>query len=222
MVTLDQPDGYRRYMPGHTIEMDSSFAKPWYQGTSLNLGAGASGNFDLTISDVDHIYYIDSINISPLVYKELAAIVYVGSVAYVTAAGIGWLDIPLRENPSLMFLSGDTVRITATNNDSNTRTLYIKVIGTKLMRTSNFGHAPGAYFTVDDNTVSKGATVTFTDGSSGTITSYEWDFGDGSAKATTQNPTHVYTVAGTYYPRLKVRNQYGYDTYSNSTPITVS
>jgi gliding motility-associated-like protein len=43
--------------------------------------------------------------------------------------------------------------------------------------------------------------ATFTDGStisSGTIIGWDWDFGDGSAHGTTQNPNHCYTAAGTY------------------------
>jgi PKD repeat protein len=34
--------------------------------------------------------------------------------------------------------------------------------------------------------------------------SYSWDFGDGSAANTTQNPSHTYTSAGTYTPTLTV------------------
>ena len=40
-------------------------------------------------------------------------------------------------------------------------------------------------------------TVQFTDLSTGGPTSWSWDFGDGSTD-TTQNPSHTYTVAGTY------------------------
>ncbi|HEY5049375.1 MAG TPA: LamG-like jellyroll fold domain-containing protein, partial [Acidothermaceae bacterium] len=39
---------------------------------------------------------------------------------------------------------------------------------------------------------------------SGTITSYSWDFGDGSAPVTGENPTHVYATAQTYNGTLTV------------------
>jgi PKD repeat protein len=40
-------------------------------------------------------------------------------------------------------------------------------------------------------------TVSFTDSSSGSPSTYYWDFGDG-ASSTTKNPVHTYTTAGTY------------------------
>lgn len=42
----------------------------------------------------------------------------------------------------------------------------------------------------------------------GTITQWQWDFGDGSI-ATIQNPTHTYTATGNYDVKLKVTNSNG-------------
>lgn len=51
-------------------------------------------------------------------------------------------------------------------------------------------------------------TVAFNNVSTGTITSYQWDYeGDGIVDSTAQNPPdHVYTVPGTYKPTLTVSN----------------
>lgn len=50
-----------------------------------------------------------------------------------------------------------------------------------------------------------GTSVQFTDLSTdgdGTISAWDWDWGDGSAHGTTQNPTHVYAAPGTYTVKM--------------------
>ena len=79
-----------------------------------------------------------------------------------------------------------------------------------------------ADFSADLTTVNAGSLVTFTDTSTGTPTSWNWDFGDGSTHATTQNPTHIYTVAGTYTVTLIATNGYGSDTETKVNYITVN
>ncbi|KKG15832.1 cell surface protein [Methanosarcina sp. 2.H.T.1A.6] len=52
-------------------------------------------------------------------------------------------------------------------------------------------------------------TVQFNDTSTGNITSWLWDFGDGDA-STSQNPSHEYSKSGSYSVTLNVSNAYGY------------
>jgi PKD repeat protein len=54
-----------------------------------------------------------------------------------------------------------------------------------------------ANFTQDVVSIIEGESITFTDLSSGVITSWLWDFGDGST-STDENPNHVYSKSGTY------------------------
>lgn len=54
--------------------------------------------------------------------------------------------------------------------------------------------------------------VQFTDMSTdidGTIASWDWDWGDGTAHGTTQNPTHAYAAPGTYSVRLTATDNSG-------------
>ena len=63
-------------------------------------------------------------------------------------------------------------------------------------------------------------TVAFTS-TSARATSYEWNFGDGSAVSTQANPSHTYTTAGKYSVSLKVTNEYGNDTKEEIDYIAV-
>jgi PKD repeat protein len=78
------------------------------------------------------------------------------------------------------------------------------------------GDPPKAQFT----TQIAGLQVIFTDASTNSPTSWDWDFGDNSTHATTQNATHNYANAGTYNVTLKVGNAAGSSTAS--TFVTVN
>jgi hypothetical protein len=63
--------------------------------------------------------------------------------------------------------------------------------------------------------------VDFTDQSTGTITEWTWDFGDGDS-STTQNPRHTYDGADDYTVSLTVSGPGGSDTETKSNYIRVS
>jgi gliding motility-associated-like protein len=68
---------------------------------------------------------------------------------------------------------------------------------------------PVAAFTADPWTTDiDDATIAFTDHSSGTITGWEWDFGDGST-ATVPAPEHTYTGIGPFPVELWVQDRNG-------------
>ncbi|MGB9132661.1 MAG: PKD domain-containing protein, partial [Methanosarcina sp.] len=79
-------------------------------------------------------------------------------------------------------------------------------------RDSNFSHefsttipypAPEAAFTANEQTGQAPLLVAFTDTSTGQITSWKWEFGDGTS-STERSPTHLYTNPGTYNVILTV------------------
>jgi PKD repeat protein len=70
--------------------------------------------------------------------------------------------------------------------------------------------------------VQTGLSVAFTDTSTQAPTSWDWDFGDGTAHGTEQNPTHVYDQAwGTrqYTVLLTATNAGGSDVFSIESPL---
>ncbi len=79
---------------------------------------------------------------------------------------------------------------------------------------------PTAAFTADPTSGCAPLTVQFTDQSTGDITSYSWDFGDGNT-STAQNPQHTYNNPGTYTVTLTVSGAGGSDTETKVDYITV-
>jgi len=104
-----------------------------------------------------------------------------------------------------------SVTLTVTNGPDSkdtTKTAYIHVY-----------NPPTADFQA--TSVCAGNTTEFTDLSSangGTITSREWNFGDGSSTVFAQNPTHIYTNPGIYNVSLKTTSN---ETCSNQVTKTV-
>jgi PKD repeat protein len=61
--------------------------------------------------------------------------------------------------------------------------------------------------------------VTFTDQSTGNISSWSWTFGDGGTSIS-QNPTHAYITAGTYDVSLTVTGAGGSNTFTRTAYVT--
>jgi PKD repeat protein len=77
--------------------------------------------------------------------------------------------------------------------------------------------APVASFNATPTSGTAPLTVTFTDTSTGNVTSWAWNFGNG-ATSTMRNPSHTYTAAGTHTVRLAVTGPGG----SNAATRTIS
>jgi gliding motility-associated-like protein len=77
-----------------------------------------------------------------------------------------------------------------------------------------------ANFTADITTACLPATIQFTDLSTtpagaGTITSWSWNFGDGSPGSTLQNPSHTYTTPGFYSVSLTITSSTGCQSFKS-------
>ncbi|KAA3613187.1 MAG: PKD domain-containing protein [Calditrichaeota bacterium] len=93
-------------------------------------------------------------------------------------------------------------------------------------------HTETNYITVTDPTVSADFSgtplsgdsplnVAFTDASTGNVTGWNWDFGDGGS-STSQNPNHTYNAAGTYTVTLTASNACASDGATKTDYITVT
>ncbi len=120
------------------------------------------------------------------------------------------------QNPSHVYSAAGqyTVSLTATNGtgpNTATKTNYITVSAA----------APVADFSGTPTTGSAPLTVNFTDLSTGSPTSWSWNFGDGGT-STLQNPSHIYSAAGQYTVSLTATNGAGPNTATKTNYITVS
>ncbi|MFA5415758.1 MAG: DUF3344 domain-containing protein, partial [Methanoregula sp.] len=114
-----------------------------------------------------------------------------------------------------------TVNLTATNaygSTSMVKTGYITVTGG-----SGGNTGPVVSFSADITSGTFPLTVRFTDGSTGDVTAWAWDFqNDGVVDSTVQNPAYNYTNAGTYSVNLTATNAEGTNSTVKSGYITVS
>ena len=114
------------------------------------------------------------------------------------------------------------VTLTVTNStgatDTETKTSHINVTETP----SPSPVIPVAGFSGTPSSGSAPLSVTFTDASTNSPTSWSWNFGDNTPAATVKNPTHTYTVAGNYTVTLKATNSAGSNTATKTNYIKVT
>ena len=120
------------------------------------------------------------------------------------------------QNPSHVYaaVGSYTVSLTVTGaggSDLLTRVAYIDVTEP----------APVAGFSGVPTTGTSPLTVTFADSSTGLVSSYAWNFGDGGT-STLQSPSHVYSAVGTYSVSLTVTGPGGSDVLTRTNYIDVT
>jgi PKD repeat protein len=100
-------------------------------------------------------------------------------------------------------------------------TLYVGSCDNNLYAFRDPAVTPVANFTAIPDSGEVPLDVQFTDTSTGSPTSWAWDFGDGNTSAE-QNPQYTYSVAGIYTVNLTVTNAMGSDSEQKTDYITVS
>jgi PKD repeat protein len=121
------------------------------------------------------------------------------------------------QNPAHTYITAGNYSVSLTvtgpgGSDSDTRVDYITITTS----------APVAGFTATSTSGTAPLDVQFTDSSTGTIDSWSWDFGDGSATASIQNPAHTYATAGSYTVSLTVTGPGGADSETRNDYITAT
>lgn len=112
-------------------------------------------------------------------------------------------------------------KLEITKNDENvsmTQLSEIKLIGPNIV-----SNKPAANFTANNQTITEGESVTFTDNSTNSPTSWSWTFTGGTpASSTGQNPVVAYNSPGTYDVSLTATNADGSGSITKTGFITVN
>ena len=87
--------------------------------------------------------------------------------------------------------------------------------------TTSAATSPVAAFSGSPTSGTAPLTVNFTSSSTGTISTYAWNFGDGTTSSA-QNPAHVYAAAGFYTVSLTVTGSGGSNTKTYTNYVTVT
>src|SRR5439155_82 len=125
-----------------------------------------------------------------------------------------------QQNPQFTYSAPGsyTVKLTATNTAGSNTTTKVGYITVTLPPPP-----PAADFSGSPTSGTAPLTVQFTDQSTGTPTSWAWDFqNDGSVDSTLQNPQFTYSAAGSYTVNLTVSNATGSNTTTKVGYITVT
>jgi len=174
----------------------------WYlsqRGITLTTGATPlvnSGYSSLQVKFIDYSINVPSIfqwNITPL---DSASAIFATN-----------------QNPIYTFTSGGNYTISETVANAggiNTTSSWLNITQTPYV--ANFAGSPLSGQTP--------LIVTFTDASTGSPTSYLWNFGDGVFNET-QNPVHQYTTPGNYSVSEMVTGSFGSNTLTKTSYINV-
>jgi PKD repeat protein len=121
------------------------------------------------------------------------------------------------QNPSHTYSAAGnfTAMLTVTGTDGSTSSKSQSVTVT------NAPSSVAASFSANPTSGQAPLAVQFTDHSTGPVTAWNWNFGDGSAHSTAQSPSHTYTSADTFSASLTVSGSSG-QTSSVSQTITVT
>jgi serine/threonine-protein kinase len=172
----------------------------------IGMAAGFNNPYGITADGNGNLYVLDGNNneVRKIVIATAQVTTYAGTTSAGSANGLGTLA---RFNgPVAAVTVGSTIYVAdQTNNEIR------KIIA-----------PPIAYFKANITTVCANTPVQFTDTSYNSPTAWNWTFQNGTpATSTVQNPTVVFSGAGTDSVKLVVTNAAGADSVTKTAYITV-
>ncbi|MCB9231600.1 MAG: PKD domain-containing protein [Bacteroidia bacterium] len=178
--------------------------------TTQTIDVTAPGDYSVTVTDVHSCVSADTVNAGWFAVADLGPDTSVCSGSSLTLdPGIGggtylWSTSATTQTISVNAAGTYSVDVTDINGCMSSDDITVAVVA-----------APVASFTFTGT-----QTISFTDGSTGSITSWAWDFGDGGT-STVQNPSHTYAATGgSFTVTLTVTGPCGSNTFTQTVLIT--
>jgi PKD repeat protein len=193
----------------------------YYVVTAYDLARTESGYSNQASSTVPYSTPVSSFSASPTSgVSPLAATFTSTSSGTITAYSWSFGDgtSSVAANPGHSYTAAGTYSVSLTVTGPGGTNTQSK---TGLIVVSSVPPAPVAGFTASTQSGAAPLSVSFSNSSTGNITSYSWTFGDG-ASSTVAVPTHSYTVPGTYTVSLTVTGPGGANTQTKAGSIVVS
>ncbi|MBD3260097.1 MAG: PKD domain-containing protein [Candidatus Altiarchaeales archaeon] len=190
-----------------------SCAGVWYDGTYIYAGNSGLEAFTFDGSSLTSVTYDATISSAEQIFGH-------NGYLYLAAGGDGLIRV---------FYDGSSFSVIDTYYDTGPTVTGVHAVGSYVYTTDDTNGltawydatAPSANFSGTPTSGNQILSVTFTDSSAGSPTSWSWDFGDSSSSAD-QNPTHQYSSPGTYTVSLTSTNATGSDSKTRTDYITVS
>ena len=208
-LTVTGPGGSNtKTMPNYVTVTAATISDTSPPTAPSMLAASASGS-----SSINLTWQGSTDNVGVTGYKiercQGAGCTAFAQIATLTAASFG--DTGLAAGTSYSY------RVRATDAAGNLSAYSNGVTAT----TTTVATAPVAAFSGSPTSGVAPLTVNFTSASTGTISNYAWNFGDGTT-STVQNPSHVYSTAGSYNVSLTVTGSVGSNTKTSANYVTVT
>lgn len=218
-MSQDSPDGTNVPISSNSTTVLSQGVQARCFLGGMNVNSGATGVGGMINNNVDYLCHIFGVLISQDNNTRFNAYLAHGGINIGYFVATGQFQILFPSNYNIILTENDILYIYIKNLDGSARFINYSFLYTRIPRPSNWTKRPTAFISIDDDTPAVGQTVAFTDESIDSPSSWYWSFGDGGYSIL-QNPTHVYTAAGTYTVRLRCGNDGGYDTVVDSVEVT--
>lgn len=210
----DYPDGQRSNVPSEQQDLSYRYSHPFGMIGWATVAANKTADFVIESTDLSHLYSLHGLLFSSCPDHGMYYLITIGTLPVCSVNVKGSLYWPLPVESKFYMSYGDFIQCHVVNLGPESETAYVSAQFSSIPMPIGYARRPQSFFVLDDPHIAHGVTFYPVNYSNFDITSYDWDWGDGSAHSTEESPSHSYTAAGIYTITLTVWNGSLYDVCS--------